>query len=78
MTATTHPTQSSGSQTFFVARAVEVDLANHEQYRARPVAARAPSGRRIGRGHGRELAHAKRRFGLSADAPVRGCSRSRP
>jgi transposase len=74
MTATTHPTQSTGSQTLFLS--LELSKSTWRLTSSIGPGA-APRERRIAAGSKAELlaelAQAKRRFGLSADAPVRSC-----
>jgi transposase len=74
MTATTHPTQSTGSQTLFLS--LELSKATW-RVTCSIGPGGAPRERRIAAGSTAafvaELAHAKRRFGLPADAPVRSC-----
>jgi transposase len=74
MTATTHSTQSSGSQTLFLS----LELSKSTWRLTCSIGPGvAPRERRIAAGSEAafitELAHAKRRFGLAADAPVRSC-----
>lgn len=74
MTATTHSTQSTGSQTLFLS--LELSKATW-RLTCSIGAGVAPRERRIPAGSEAaflaELAAAKRRFGLAADAPVRSC-----
>lgn len=74
MTATTHPTQSSGSQTLFLS--LELSKATWRLTCSIGPGV-APRERRIAAGSEAafvaELAHAKRRFGLPVDAPVHSC-----
>ena len=74
MAATTHATQSSGSQTLFLS----LELAKSTWRLTCSIGPGvAPRERRIAAGAEAvliaELAHAKRRFGLPEDAPVRSC-----
>lgn len=74
MTATTHSTQSTGSQTLFLS--LELSQATWRLTSSLGPGV-APRERRIAAGSEAalvaELAQAKRRFGLPADAPVRSC-----
>jgi transposase len=74
MTATTHRTQSTGSQTLFLS----LELSKSTWRITSSIGpGLAPRERRLAAGSAAalvaELAHAKRRFGLPADAPVRSC-----
>jgi len=74
MTATTHRTQSSGSQTLFLS----LELSKSTWRITSSIGpGLSPRERQVAAGSAAavvaELAHAKRRFGLSADAPVRSC-----
>lgn len=74
MTATTHPTQSTGSQTLFLS--LELSKSTWRlTFGIGPGV--APRERRMAAGSGAvfvaELAQAKRRFGLPPTAPVRSC-----
>jgi transposase len=74
MTATTHPTQSTGSQTLFVSLELSKSTWRLTSSIGPGV---APRERRIAAGSSAaflaELAQAKRRFHLAPDAPVRSC-----
>src|SRR4030095_6070096 len=74
MTATTHSPQSTGSQTLFVSLQLSKSTWRVTRSLGRGV---APRERRIAAGSEAallaELAQAKRRFELPADAPVRSC-----
>jgi transposase len=74
MTATTHPPQSTGSQTLFVSLELSKSTWRLTSSLGPGV---APRERRIPAGSEAafvaELARAKRRFGLPTDAPVRSC-----
>jgi transposase len=74
MTATTHPPQSNGSQALFLS--LELSKSTWRVTCSIGPGA-APRERRMAAGSVAafvaELAHAKRRFGLPADAPVRSC-----
>ena len=74
MTATTHRTQSTGSQMLFLS----LELSKSTWRITSGIGpGLAPRERRLAAGSAAalvaELAHAKRRFGLPADAPVRSC-----
>jgi transposase len=74
MTATTHPTQSTGSQTLFLS----LELSKSTWRLTCSIGPGvAPRERRMAAGSEAafvaELVHAKRRFGLPAAAPVRSC-----
>jgi transposase len=74
MTATTHPTQSTGSQTLFLS----LELSKSTWRLTCSIGPGvAPRERRMAAGSEAafvaELVHAKRRFGLPAEAPVRSC-----
>ena len=74
MTATTHPTQSTGSQTLFVSLELSKStwrLTSSIGPGVAPRERRIPAGSEVA--FLAELAQAKRRFGLPADAPVRSC-----
>ena len=79
MTATTHPTQSTGSQALFLS----LELSKSTWRLTCSIGPGvAPRERRIAAGSEAaflaELAHAKRRFGLPLDAPVRSCYEAGP